>query len=444
MLRSLHMVDVGPAARFDLDLGPRLNVLTGDNGLGKSFVLDVAWWALTGTWVDRPVLPQSSREEAATIGGEVDNKSDDHRTFSSRFIRVTQSWEPRFHTGSIDPVPGHEPHDVNAPTWISGSAPVLYVRSCGAFSVWDPIRNLRALTAEPFRSVVAPQIYNFSFNDVWDGLQIADKTVCNGLVRDWVEWQLEAPEDRTGPFRMLRNVLKSLSHPSEEIVPGKPVRLYVDDVRRFPTIEMPYGPTPVNHTSAGMRQILALSYMLTWVWTEHIDAVRLSGQKQQNEIVLLVEEPEAHLHPKWQRHIIPALLGVLHDLLPHAKAQLLVTTHSPLVLASIEPGFIPDRDKLFLFELQGRDVTLKEYPWTKYGDATGWLTSDIFDLKEARSVEAERAIKAAYDFMAGRKGELPRELRTEKAIHRELTRLLPAHDPFWAQWVVEARRRREA
>ena len=26
----------------------------GDNGLGKSFLLDTAWWALTGTWAGRP------------------------------------------------------------------------------------------------------------------------------------------------------------------------------------------------------------------------------------------------------------------------------------------------------------------------------------------------------------------------------------------------------
>ena len=60
MLRSLHTKDVGPAPALDLTLGERLNVLTGDNGLGKSFVLDVAWWALTGTWVGRPVLPNGS------------------------------------------------------------------------------------------------------------------------------------------------------------------------------------------------------------------------------------------------------------------------------------------------------------------------------------------------------------------------------------------------
>ena len=41
MLRSLHTRDVGPAALFDMELGERLNVLTGDNGLGKSFLLEV-------------------------------------------------------------------------------------------------------------------------------------------------------------------------------------------------------------------------------------------------------------------------------------------------------------------------------------------------------------------------------------------------------------------
>lgn len=27
-----------------------MTLITGDNGLGKSFLLDVAWWALTRRW----------------------------------------------------------------------------------------------------------------------------------------------------------------------------------------------------------------------------------------------------------------------------------------------------------------------------------------------------------------------------------------------------------
>ncbi len=50
MLKNLYLRDVGPSREMALELAPRLNVLTGDNGLGKSFILDIAWWALTFNW----------------------------------------------------------------------------------------------------------------------------------------------------------------------------------------------------------------------------------------------------------------------------------------------------------------------------------------------------------------------------------------------------------
>ena len=49
LVSTLKLVDIGPAPQLELTLAPRLNVLTGDNGLGKSFLLDLAWWALTAT-----------------------------------------------------------------------------------------------------------------------------------------------------------------------------------------------------------------------------------------------------------------------------------------------------------------------------------------------------------------------------------------------------------
>ncbi len=50
MLEFLDLKNVGPAPAMRMDLAPRLNLITGDNGLGKSFLLDVAWWALTRKW----------------------------------------------------------------------------------------------------------------------------------------------------------------------------------------------------------------------------------------------------------------------------------------------------------------------------------------------------------------------------------------------------------
>ena len=50
MIDTLKTVNVGPAPTLSLVFGQRLNLLTGDNGLGKSFLLDIAWWALTRRW----------------------------------------------------------------------------------------------------------------------------------------------------------------------------------------------------------------------------------------------------------------------------------------------------------------------------------------------------------------------------------------------------------
>lgn len=38
MLHGLHLKNVGPAPALDLNPAPRLNLLTGDNGLDKTFL----------------------------------------------------------------------------------------------------------------------------------------------------------------------------------------------------------------------------------------------------------------------------------------------------------------------------------------------------------------------------------------------------------------------
>jgi hypothetical protein len=150
------------------------------------------------------------------------------------------------------------------------------------------------------------------------------------------------------------------------------------------------------------------------------------------------------LHPRWQRSLLPALLRIVDALRQELRTQIVVTTHSPLVLASVEPHFDEVRDKLFLLDL-GRlggyddqdphDVTLSEIDWAKQGDAVGWLTSEVFGLKQARSQEAELAIEAAEALMRGAPmTHYPEYLRTKEQIHRELQRLLPGHDPFWPRW----------
>jgi hypothetical protein len=225
------------------------------------------------------------------------------------------------------------------------------------------------------------------------------------------------------------------------LTPGKPARISPKDVLEYPTLEFPYGTVSVIHASAGIRRILGLAYLLVWAWYEHLQAVELIGGRPETRLILLMDEVETHLHPRWQRRIMPALLKVLAGLAPRMQVEALVTTHSPLVLASLEPEFNPDEDKLFLFGLQKNKVKLRELPWARRGDILSWLTSPIFGLEQARSVEAEEAIEAAEAFMRGARDMLPPGLQTRSQIDDRLHALLPDQDPFWPRWIVSSRKR---
>jgi predicted ATP-binding protein involved in virulence len=80
-------------------------------------------------------------------------------------------------------------------------------------------------------------------------------------------------------------------------------------------------------------------------------------------MIILIDEIESHLHPQWQRSIIPSLLEVKKHLDNELNIQFLITTHSPLVLASVEPVFEEENDRLFHLDIDNNEVVLKEQPF---------------------------------------------------------------------------------
>jgi len=418
MLETLTLQNLGPAAQLDFTFGERLNVITGDNGLGKSFVLDVAWWALTRTWADdHPVYPATGVNEAS-ISYHVHGKSGPNDKVECRFRRETLDWQlPK----RRPPSPGF----------------ILYARIDGGFSLWDPERNYwhEDTAAGPDR----PPSFQFGKQDLWEGLK--DKTgkvICRGLLEDWETWSLRA----NGAFAMLESVLADLSPAGPEfpLRAGRSVRVPDMGVRDVPTLAMPYGNVPLHQASAGIRRILSLAYMIVWAWTEHLAAAELRGRESTKRIVLLWDEVEAHLHPQWQRTILPAVVKVLGRLLQQAdgtQVQIIATTHAPFVLASLETLFEDERDRLFNLELnaQGR-VRLERIAWAKQGDVVEWLRSPAFDMRSGYSREAETALQAAQNWLAGRRHALPANLASQQEIERELRRTLADDDPFWPRWIV--------
>ncbi len=141
-----------------------------------------------------------------------------------------------------------------------------------------------------------------------------------------------------------------------------------------PAVEVhtPYGWVRPHQLSLGHRTLLA------WV----IDLARqlfarypTSENPLSEPVVVLVDEIDLHLHPRWQR----SLMAYLGDHFP--GAQFIVTAHSPLVVQAI-----PDANLVVVGREPGADhVTIHNDPEA----VRGWrvdqiLTSDLFGLESAR------------------------------------------------------------
>ena len=403
MLKSIELRNVGPSRHMLVDFMPRLNLLTGDNGLGKTFILDVAWWALVRRWADLQALPDPDNPDQPTISFlQYDAAHTD--PLESRFSFEKQTWalpEKRL----LNP------------------AAVLYIRTDGGICLFDPLKG--------------NQPYIFKSRDIWDGLTRGRKQLCNGLIDDWTSWQLRHDEKREN-YDLLSEVLGSLSpSDTEKIVPGKPMRISLGDSREIPTIRMPYGNVPVTHASSGCRRILSIAYLLVWMWSENREAAKLTKKAPSDRMVVLFDEVESHLHPQWQRVLVPSLMEVLKQLNPKTDIQLIASTHAPLVLASVEPHFLDEKDALILFDLINGDVRVENMPWQNFGDVSSWLTSDVFGLNAARSLQAEEAIQAAL----GAINRIDMDSRTLKTLHERLRALLKDTDPFWPRWLYYAEKK---
>ena len=145
---------------------------------------------------------------------------------------------------------------------------------------------------------------------------------------------------------------------------------------------------PTISLSDGYRSILALAGDLIWrlilAFPDSSDPLRETG-------VVLIDELDIHLHPKWQRQVS----GVLRDTFP--SLQFFVATHSPLIAAGA------GEDALTLkFNFRDGRSTVDKVENVAALNVDRILQSEAFGLLSAYSPEAEKRIQR-YDALT-RKG----------------------------------------
>lgn len=426
MIRTLRLKNVGPADHLQLQLGDRLNILTGDNGLGKSFLLDIMWWSLTRNW-PKNINPKI---QGGYVAKPIDVKTTANISFSlqNRSEKAENNYQATY-------CPREERWSGNASRPIN-SGLVIYAMSDGSFALFDPARNYspaRYLDEEFAQQAdkSRPAAYVYSQSEIWEGASSKKHSEhFSGLLYDWAFWQ----SSNSRYFKQLQSVLKSLSTKEEPLEVGELSRFTLDDDRFYPTIKTALGQQVVlPHASSGIKRIVALAYFLVHAWKKHCENAALIGEEPTDQITFLIDEVEAHLHPKWQRQIIPAILKVITELSEKAHTQLITATHSPLIMASLEPRFDKTQDLWIDFDIRDGEIKVRKEEFSKLGSINNWLESEAFNLKNSYAAEYDSLIEQAKALISSQRLEKPSAEEIEQ-MRIQLAEALQPSDPFLFYW----------
>jgi energy-coupling factor transporter ATP-binding protein EcfA2 len=132
----------------------------------------------------------------------------------------------------------------------------------------------------------------------------------------------------------------------------------------------------------------------------------LQGKRDpmETEAVFLMDEIESHLHPAWQRRILPAF----QHLFP--KSQIFVATHSPFVIASLNHGWIHP----LTMKSDGK-VNVEKPVQASKGDSYISVVEDIMGMKEWYDVETEKLLA---EFRSKRDKAYHGDSEAEKEAHQ--------------------------
>ena len=120
--------------------------------------------------------------------------------------------------------------------------------------------------------------------------------------------------------------------------------------------------------------------------------------------VVLIDEIELHLHPKWQREIIPALTRTFPN------CQFIVTTHSPQVIGEIKPQGI------YILEKTENGI-IAQRPQSSYGRDSNQILEDLMDVPE-RKQEIKNHLLELFRLIDD--GNIPEARKLKQSLEQDI------------------------
>ena len=352
-ISKLRFSNVGPFDDIEFEFDPQVNVFTGPNNSGKSTAL----WVLG----DVVVFPFDYPNRLFSHGRS--SKFELHLHCESEYMFTGKLPLDIWQVGLIDsegnPVPTEPSHlySVRTLEMIGYSRFIPALRLSTDFRASGPTpahieQDERRRTA---RSGLHPELRKRFNLGSGETLHISDETVIQEVIDlDYRSYLRNEPA--------FRNIIEQIGEVAFEITDGFLIefsRVTEDDYGFFPEFSTVDGPMPLNTLSQGTQSIVQwLAHLLIGYAAYHDFPKTLKDKPG----ILIIDEIDAHLHPSWQRRIIPTLTKHFPSL------QIFCSTHSPLMLAGLKAGQV---------QLLQRDEDNRVTVSTNEVDLVAWSADEV-------------------------------------------------------------------
>jgi len=257
----------------------------------------------------------------------------------------------------------------------------------------------------------------------------------DSLLSNPEDWLLDLPPTE---YRTVVQALGVIFGAAEEIDV-----IHRDHDRRLCSVEMQIDAsgrksrTPLSNVSSGFRTILALSCdIMRWLMDRQINPNFITLTSAEG--IVLIDEVEAHLHPRWKIHIMKGLRAALPSM------TFIVTTHDPLCLRGMRDGEVVVLSKVARQLGSGQIPlmvdSLTQLPKVSALTIEQLLTSDLFSLFSTDDPEIEASLAELADHLTKKDGSAPdKGVRAAmEAIRRQVVDALPVGMSEAARLVQEA------
>ena len=142
------------------------------------------------------------------------------------------------------------------------------------------------------------------------------------------------------------------------------------DGKNMPIFENSQGEEfDINELSSGEKQLFLRTLSIKMLEPE--------------DSIILIDEPELSLHPKWQQQIIKVYQSI------GKNNQIILATHSPHIL-----GSVPSENIIILSKNEENKIVpiTGEELYSSYGQTSDRILEDIMGMKSARNIEVQNLL----------------------------------------------------